>query len=82
MNEDLSSIFEKLNINKDAISPEMIDNLMNMINNASFVFNTKFIAKVLDDIKYVYEDSKGGNEHDEVKDFRLICNSKRTSESK
>lgn len=35
MNEDLSSIFEKLNINKDAISPEMIDNLMNMINNAS-----------------------------------------------
>ena len=53
-----------------------------MINNASFVFNTKFIAKVLDDIKYVYEYSKGGNEHDEVRDFRLICNSKRTSESK
>ena len=55
---------------------------VNMINNASFVFNTKFIAKVLDDIKYVYEDSKGGSEHGEVRDFRLICNSKRTSESK
>ena len=55
---------------------------VNMINNASFVFNTKFIAKVLDDIKYVYEDSKGGNEHGEVRDFRLICNSKRTSECK
>ena len=33
MNEDLSNIFEKLNINKDNISPEMVDNLMNMLNN-------------------------------------------------
>lgn len=35
MNEDLSSIFDKLNINKDSISPEMIDNIMNMFNNSS-----------------------------------------------
>lgn len=35
MNEDLSSIFEKFNINKDSISPEMIDNLMGMLNNNS-----------------------------------------------
>lgn len=35
MNEDLSNIFEKLNINKDSISPEMIDNLMSMLNNNS-----------------------------------------------
>ena len=35
MNEDLSSIFEKFNINKDAISPDMVNNLMNMINNNS-----------------------------------------------
>ena len=35
MNEDLSSIFEKLNINKDNISPEMVDNIMNMVNNFS-----------------------------------------------
>lgn len=35
MNEDLSNIFEKLNINKDSISPEMIDNLMSMFNNSS-----------------------------------------------
>lgn len=35
MNEDLSSMFGKLNINKDAISPEMIDNIRNMFNNIS-----------------------------------------------
>ncbi len=35
MNDDLSSIFEKFNINKDSISPEMIDNIMDMINNHS-----------------------------------------------
>ena len=35
MNDDLSSIFEKFNINKDSISPEMIDNIMGVLNNAS-----------------------------------------------
>lgn len=35
MNEDLSSIFEKLNINKDSISPEMIDNVIGMLSNNS-----------------------------------------------
>ena len=35
MNEDLSNIFEKFNINKDSISPEMIDNVMSMLNNKS-----------------------------------------------
>ena len=35
MNEDLSSIFEKLNINKDSISPEMLNNIMNTLNNNS-----------------------------------------------
>lgn len=35
MNEDLSSIFEKLNINKDNISPDMINNLMSMFGNNS-----------------------------------------------
>ena len=35
MSEDLSSIFEKLNINKDSISPEMINNLMAMLENNS-----------------------------------------------
>lgn len=34
MNEDLSSLFEKFNINKDSISPEMIHNLMGMFNNS------------------------------------------------
>lgn len=35
MNEDLSSIFEKLNINKDAISPEIINNIMNMVGSSN-----------------------------------------------
>lgn len=35
MNEDLSNILEKLNINKDSISPEMIDNIMHMVNNSN-----------------------------------------------
>lgn len=35
MNEDLSSIFEKFNINKDSISPEMVNNLMDMLNQNS-----------------------------------------------
>ena len=33
MNEDLSNIFDKFNINKDSISPDMINNLMNMLGN-------------------------------------------------
>lgn len=35
MNEDLSSLFDKFNINKDSISPEMINNLMSAIGNSS-----------------------------------------------
>ncbi len=35
MNEDLSNLFEKFNINKDNISPEMIDSIMGMVNNNS-----------------------------------------------
>ena len=35
MNEDLSSILEKLNINKDSISPEMIDNIMHLLNTSN-----------------------------------------------
>ena len=35
MNDDLSNIFEKLNINKDAFSPEMINNIMNIVNHTN-----------------------------------------------
>lgn len=35
MNEDLSSLFDKFNINKDSISPEMVNNLMSMLGNNS-----------------------------------------------
>lgn len=33
MNEDLSNLFNKFNINKDSISPEMVNNLMSMLAN-------------------------------------------------
>ena len=35
MNEDLSNLFDKFNINKDSISPEMVNNLMSMLRNNS-----------------------------------------------
>lgn len=35
MNEDLSKLFEKFNINKDSISPEMVESIMQMVNNNS-----------------------------------------------
>lgn len=31
MNEDLSNLFDKFNINQDSISPEMVNNLMGML---------------------------------------------------
>ena len=35
MNEDLSNLFEKLNIDKNSISPDMLNNVMKMINNSN-----------------------------------------------
>lgn len=72
---------DKIMTQKARIEDEIMYEV-HMINNASFVFDRNFIAKVLDDINYVYEVSKGGNEHGEVRDFRLICDSKRNSECK
>ena len=72
---------EKIMTQKAQFDDEILYEV-HMINNASFVFDTKFVAKVLDDINYVYEVNKGGNEHGEVRDFRLICDRKRTSECK
>ena len=40
MNDDLSSILEKFNINKDSISPDMINNIMNMVNTHSINSST------------------------------------------
>jgi len=40
VNDDLSSILEKFNINKDSISPDMIDNIMNMVNTHSINSST------------------------------------------
>ena len=30
------NLFEKFNINKDSISPDMLNNIMNMVNNSNF----------------------------------------------
>lgn len=35
MNEDFSNLFEKFNIDKNSISPEMVNNLMNMLGNSN-----------------------------------------------
>lgn len=72
---------EKIMTQKARIEDEIMYEV-HMINNASFVFSTRFIAKALDDINYIYEVSKGGTEHGEIGDFRVICDRKRTSESK
>lgn len=42
MNEDLANIFEKLNINKDSISPEMVNNIMEMFNNTSNTTSSQY----------------------------------------
>ena len=39
MNEDLSSILEKLNINSDSISPESIQHMVEMFNNSNNTSN-------------------------------------------
>lgn len=44
MNEDLSNLFEKLNINKDSISPDMINSLMEMVNNSSSSNNNNDVS--------------------------------------
>ncbi len=45
MNEDLSNLFEKFNINKDSISPEMIDSIMGIVNNNENTHDNKQNSK-------------------------------------
>ena len=40
MNDDLSSIFEKFNIDKNSISPDLVNTLMSMMNNGSSSSNS------------------------------------------
>lgn len=49
MNEDLSNLFDKFNINKDSISPEMVNNLMNMLGNNSTENNSQTDNNCSDD---------------------------------
>lgn len=49
MNEDLSNLFDKFNINKDSISPEMVNNLMNMLGNNSTGNNSQADNNCSDD---------------------------------
>lgn len=72
---------DKIMTQKTQITDETMYEV-HMINNASFVFDSKFVAKILDDIQYIYNIAKGVSEHGEVRDFRTICNSKRLKKSK
>lgn len=49
MNEDLSNLFDKFNINKDSISPEMVNNLMNILGNNSTGNNSQADNNYSDD---------------------------------
>lgn len=49
MSEDLSNLFDKFNINKDSISPEMVNNLMNMLGNNSTENNSQADNNYSDD---------------------------------
>lgn len=53
MNDDLSNLFDKFNINKDSISPEMVNNLMNMLGNNSSENNEQ--------ANYNYSDNSSNN---------------------
>ena len=67
---------EKIMTQKARIDDEIMYEV-HMINNASFVFDSGFMAKVLDDLNYVYTVMKGG-EHGEVRDFKTICDTWRS----
>lgn len=67
---------EKIMTQKARIDDEILYEV-HMINNASFVFDSRFIVKALDDLQYVYNVMKGG-EHGEVRDFKTICNTWRS----
>ena len=67
---------EKIMTQKARIDDEILYEV-HMINNASFVFDSKFIVKALDDLQYLYNVMKGG-EHGEVRDFKTICNTWRS----
>jgi hypothetical protein len=67
---------EKIMTQKAQFDDEILYEV-HMINNASYVFDSRFIVKALDDLNYVYTVMKGG-EHGEVRDFRTICNTWRS----
>lgn len=64
MNEDLSNIFEKLNINKDSISPDMINNIMGMLNNnnSSNSTNSDIDIDTILKMKSIFEKMNNSND--------------------
>ena len=53
-----------------------------IINKVSFLFDNNFIAKTLDNVKYIYDTNKQGgiDEYVDYKEFNTICNRKRARE--
>lgn len=65
MNEDLSDLFSKLKLNKDSISPEMVDNLMNMLHNSNTTTSSD-----------TESDNEEGSRNDNNIDFETILKMK------
>ena len=65
MNEDLSDLFSKLKLNKDSISPEMVDNLINMLHNSNTTTSSD-----------TESDNEEGSRNDNNIDFETILKMK------
>lgn len=69
MNDDLSSLFEKFNIDKNSIPPDMVNNLMGMLNNSSNNSGNEQANT------YTQEETNGSNSQNNI-DFDTILKMK------
>lgn len=69
MNNDLSSLFEKFNIDKNSIPPDMVNNLMGMLNNSSNNSGNEQANT------YTQEETNGSNSQNNI-DFDTILKMK------
>ena len=69
MNSDLSSLFEKFNIDKNSIPPDMVNNLMGMLNNSSNNSGNEQANT------YTQEETNGSNSQNNI-DFDTILKMK------
>lgn len=69
MNDDLSSLFEKFNIDKNSIPPDMVNSLMGMLNNSSNNSGNEQANT------YTQEETNGSNSQNNI-DFDTILKMK------